>query len=147
MFLLFGCKKNNNSESGPSSFSIVIENTQGQSLLNPTTPGHFAVGDIKRTDIVNGNEVVFNESHLDNPKGFSVVNESGKSFLLFTPVKQTQAETTTYFYWNSNTKDKFVCRFNSQSDRVTEVLLNDVKVFPDKNIAGYPGQGAFKIVR
>lgn len=147
MLLLLGCKKNKTSEPGPSSFSIVVENTQGQSLLNPATPGHFTVGDIKRTDMVNGNEVVFNEGHLDTPKGFSIINEGGKSFLLFTPIKQAQAEATTYFYWNSNTKDKVVCRFSGPSDRVTEILLNDVKVFPDKNVAGYPGQGAFKIVR
>ncbi|MBZ4192648.1 hypothetical protein [Niabella beijingensis] len=147
---LHGCKKENNSDTGPSSFSIVVENAQGQSLLAPATAGHFEASQIKRTDLINGSEVEFNQANLDNPKGFKIANENGKSFLFFTPYMGTQqAETTTYFYWNANIKDTIICHFadNGQSDKVIDVWLNKVKVFPDKNIAGYPGFGAFKIIK
>lgn len=155
IMLFASCSKEQSASKGISILvNIMVENTQGQNLLDPFTPGHFKIEDIKKYDLVDGKEKLFYMANWNDPWGFRLVGEGEMTHLSLAPnIERTESNpTTTYIDWGNGDKDTLVCKMKTNSEGyyyfTEEVWFNGEKVFPDQSqkYPGFAGRG-FKIVK
>ena len=155
IMLFASCSKEQSASKGVSILvNIMVENTQGQNLLDPFRPGHFKIEDIKKYDLVDGKEKLFYMANWNDPWGFRLVGEGEMTHLSLAPnIERTESNpTTTYIDWGNGDKDTLVCKMRTDSEGyyyfTEEVWFNGERVFPDQSqkYPGFAGRG-FKIVK
>lgn len=140
---LFGCKKQGMGEVVDIAVPIRVENALGQSLLDPETPGHFILENIRKYDLVNGKAKLYYKSNLDWAYGYSIKNskEYNYSFITIVPnIESKESPTTTYIDWGNGDRDTLLCTMtrNDGGYRLTtDVWYNGAKVF-SQSTGSYP---------
>lgn len=135
---LGGCSKitiknNQYSVLGPDNFYFLVQNTQGQNLLDPSTPGYFKEEDIKIIYLTDGVEKLYYEPHLDWSRGF-YLSPGYRLMISFNRAKSGLSSATTYIQWNNQDRDTLVCHFlKSENGRqyVEKVFMNDQLMIPE----------------
>ncbi len=140
---LFGCKKQGMAEAIDITVPIRVENALGQSLLDPETPGHFMLENIRKYDLVNGEPKLYYKSNLDFPYGYKISNskEYNYSFITIVPnIESEESPTTTYIDWGNGDRDTIVCAMTKNDgayQHTTDVWYNGAKVFSNST-GSYP---------
>lgn len=158
IIVLAACSKEKQHSSNSTPVSVLvdlmIENKQGQSLLDPNTPGYFKNGVVKKYDLINGQSKLYYEGHLDWYNGYNIVSNKGnQSYITIVPnTERTEASPlTSYIDWGNGDTDTLVCSMKKNQDGyyylTEEVWFNGDKVYPfDAQHPGF-GQRGFKIVK
>jgi len=131
---LFGCKKQGKAYTIDYPIMISVANLQGQSLLDPETPGHFILEDIRKYDLVNGEAKLYYKSNLDWAYGYKVVNTTSAGYIITVApnIESKESPTTTYIDWGNGDRDTIVCAMtkNDGTYQFKEgVWYNGEKVF------------------
>jgi hypothetical protein len=122
--------------------NLVLSNSDGSNLLNPSTPGHFSSDSIKLFYLTNGQKVEVYQSNLTYPRNFFVAkNESNGEYFIRVFLNEGKNaligdSTTTYIQWSPARVDTInAIMFKSSNLTTTEkVWINgDVKYDSETN--------------
>lgn len=146
IIFLFSCEKDGGHEavSVDTDIWLIVKDSIGNDLLNPSNPNAINIDNIKIIHEVNGEQVVYYDELMDYPKGIKVLERDGLYYLSFfvnTDVNSKQP--VTYVQWNDSDIDKFSCEilrteseYGNSSDWVggsstyiNKVWLNDKLVW------------------
>ncbi len=139
VYILAGCSKtirnNQYGMFGPDDLSLVVQNKQGQNLLDPSTPGHFKEKDFKIIYLTEGVEKLFYEPNLDWARGFYLAKPAYWLKIAYNNrVKPELPSATTYIQWNDQDRDTLVCHFlESENGRkfLEKVFVNGHLMVPE----------------
>jgi len=130
---LISCQKNSmqkNVTVVDAGVGMLIENRQGQNLLDPKTSGYYMSQDIKIINVINGQEKVFFESNWDSPYEFVISELLEKYYISFRPTMATKDQeiTTTYIEWTPSNRDKIECKFfvNTSGPEYSTVVSREI---------------------
>ncbi len=112
-----------------SNLSLHIVNQDGDDLLDSSTPNSIDVNSISLTFVINGKEVNYYKSNLDNPKGIGLTKISNglNSLSVLLNYEYPNANNITYINWGDGTRDKiesFLYNEGATFD-VRKVWVND----------------------
>jgi hypothetical protein len=114
-----------------------IKNSTGSDLLNPTNPNSLDEKDFKIIYEINGEEIEFNEPHLDYSRGFSILQHENKYRIrIFPNTDKNTLYPITYIKWNDVDTDTLKCQIErrSNSEVCKKVWLNGEVVWDDYGI-------------
>lgn len=112
-----------------SNLSLQVVNNAGEDLLDSSTPNSIDVNAISLTFVIDGKEVNYYKSNLDNPKGIGLKEYSNglNKLTVLLNYEYSNANNITYINWGDGTRDKiesFLYNKSSTYD-VRRIWVND----------------------
>lgn len=110
---------------------LFLKNSNGQNLLNPTTPGYFSSDQIRIYYIQNEKKVEVYNPNLDFPRGFKISKNEGNSEYFIrvfqNDVYVDKEKVTTYIQWRSDLEDTLqtqISKSNSSTIFTAKIWYN-----------------------
>ena len=117
-----------------SGFDFDVRDSQGQSLLDPSTPNAYLASQIDIYYLIDGEKKRVYNSMMDMPENFSIrPHEITNEYLMNLDPNITGRPTTsvTYIQWNEQDTDTITCEFavSEQSIITTRIIYNRQEVW------------------
>ena len=115
---------------------FIVQDTEGNDLLNPNTPGHIDESGIKASyvDPRSGLMLYHSFGFVLNPDGILSPSFGGQIYLTQFLIAEytynsnrTEAYSTNYIHWDETTADKLKCTYRIEGGYfgISEIVIND----------------------
>jgi hypothetical protein len=135
VIILFACNKSNDKEQQGAfmnyDFEFTIYNAENQDLLNPSTPGHFDISEIRVLYKVGDEITEVHRPNLDYPNGFKTWEYEDENYIRVFMNDLDKADSiTTYIQWSENDTDTI----NAQMIRISTNARKEIVWFNGEEI-------------
>lgn len=130
-----------NSDHIQSAITLIIKNSEGDNLLNPTTTNSINTSKIKVFYLVDGEKVEYSEAYLAYPKGYRVLEEQNEyKIIIFTDNANASTKETTFIQWSENDEDKIDVLYEKieSSLFISKVWINGQDLLYDRFVNDDP---------